>query len=124
MAQDRRFVALGTNGDINAALAAMILPSLQAEGQALFKMDLNVPIDPLMNGADINQVISQSGGRAEIKLTLPKFGFGDLIQDGGVRGQVDLALAGTGATVTSPGLIVSDVQLPPDILAGLPPRLS
>lgn len=121
MAQDRRFVALSANGDINAALAAIILPSLKAEGQALFEMDLNVPIDPLMNGADINQVISQSGGRAEIKLTIPKLGFGDLIQDGGMRGQLDLALTGTGATITSPGLIVSGVRLPPDILAGLPP---
>jgi|GEM_PF-2065739 len=123
MAQDRRFVAMGAKGDINAALAAMFLPDLKAEGQALFNMDMNVPITPLMTGAALNQVISESGGRAEIKFAIPKLSYGDLIQDGGARGQIDLALAGTGATLTSPGLIVSGVQLSPDILAGLPPDI-
>ena len=123
MAQDRRFAVLGMNGDINAALASLLLPDLQAEGQVLFNMDLTAPIATVTSGADPSETMSQSGGRAEIKLDVPQLSFSNLVQNGSARGQIDLALAGTGATLTSPGLTIGGVQVPPDIMAGLPPDI-
>jgi hypothetical protein len=55
----------------------MILPGLKSKGQTLFDMDMNVPITPLMSGAALSQVISESGERAEIKLAIPKLSYGD-----------------------------------------------
>lgn len=121
--QDRRFAVIGAKGDIDASLAALVSPDLKAEGRALFNMDVTAPIAAILNSASPSEIISQSSGRAEIKVTVPKLSFGDLIQDGGARGQIDVALAGVGATVTSPGLTIGGVQLPPDVLTGLPPDI-
>lgn len=124
MPQDRRFVAMRATGDVDASLATLALPTLEAKGRVQFNGDMTAPVAAVLSGAALPQIISQTGGRAEIKLAATALSFGNLIQDGSARGLMNVTMAGTGATITSPGIIIAGANLPADILATLPPDIA
>lgn len=124
MPQDQRFVVTRATGDVDVGLAALLLPGLQAKGRVQFDGDMTAPLAAVLSGAALQQIIGQTGGRAEIKLAAPKLSYGALIQEGSARGLLNVTMAGTGATITSPGLIISGAKLPSDLLAAFPPDIA
>lgn len=109
-------IAIEARGEVDAATVAGLIDPLDAQGRIRFVSTAALALDAFMADPDVRHI----DAKAELILETPKLAIPVLAPEGSAFGQIDLAIAGGAATVTSPGVQVGGVNLPPAVLATLP----
>ncbi|MGZ0187624.1 MAG: hypothetical protein ACKVH0_06405, partial [Alphaproteobacteria bacterium] len=109
-------LALAGSGAVDAALAAVVAPMSDVVGRVGFEANLTSPIDLFQADPSIHQL----SGAAALVFEIRNANFAGLAPEGSAFGQLDLGISGGAVTVTSPGLRLGGIKLPPAVLASLP----
>lgn len=117
--QTRDKLAATVHGDLDAALIAGQFPDVVAHGRVRFAADAAADGAVFLNGFDYR---SFSGGGA-LTVETPFLSIPNVAPEGAASGQLDIAIGGGAATLTSPGFWLSGVALPPELLAAAPPDI-
>ncbi len=112
--------SLSAIGEVDAALASAIDPSMSARGRVRFDIEASASLADMMADPDLRHVTATASFTAEApSLTVPPF-----VDNGSAFGEALLTLSQGALTLTSPGLVIGGVALPPESLAALPPDIS
>ncbi len=117
MPQPMGVVASKMTGEIDAALISELTDQATAAGRVRFDIQAAADAAAMLTDPALRHI----EGRANLVVETPTLAVADIAPEGSARGEFDLALSGGGVTVTSPGLLVGGVVLPPETLASLPP---
>lgn len=109
-------LGLGARGEIDARALAAFLPNVAASGRVRIEAGGSVDLEAMLLKPEVRHI----SGAAKVTLEVPKVSISPVAPDGAVRGVADLELSGGVLNVTARGISLSGVNLPDELLAGLP----
>lgn len=109
-------LGIGARGEIDARALAVFLTNVEASGRVRVEAGGSIDLQSMMRKPEIRHI----SGAAKITFEVPKVSISPVAPDGAVRGIADLELSGGVLNVTARGISLSGVNLPDELLAGLP----